>query len=290
LMRFNPLFTVGTLLLEILIMLLINITIFMSEDIAALKSFLPAANILVILIGALSVISIKQIEETSKTEAERSLLKEHLAQVEALVKTLQGERHEHTRHIQTIQAMLYLGETNAAKEYVEGVTENYWHIHDLPYVGNPALSALLHAKTLVCETKGITFDFAIKCNVNELRIQPWDLSSILGNLLDNAIEATLDDPGNRTVGLEIKEEQEDYKIYVFNTGAGFPNKEKVFEPGFTTKGSEARGYGLFLVRKLVIKYGGSIQIQSEPRTAVIVTFPKKGAAQNGKTPVRKVSC
>ena len=80
----------------------------------------------------------------------------------------------------------------------------------------------------------------------------------MGNLLDNAFEAVLlNDWKHRSVGLEIKEEQGIYIIYVCNNGPTIPKEEeeRVFKAGYTTKGSQGRGYGLFLVRNIIESYG-----------------------------------
>lgn len=87
----------------------------------------------------------------------------------------------------------------------------------------------------------------------DIRIPVWDLCSMLGNLLDNAIEAAVADPEPR-VGVEFKHENGFYVIYIINNGSPISDPSKVLEAGSTTKGSDSRGYGLYIVNKLVNKY------------------------------------
>ncbi|MHB8987050.1 MAG: sensor histidine kinase, partial [Eubacteriales bacterium] len=105
----------------------------------------------------------------------------------------------------------------------------------------------------VAEVKGIDFAFSVKCDITNVNIPPWDLCSILGNLLDNAFEAAVQDYVDRRVAVEIKRENGNYVLYVYNTGPKISenSKQRLFTAGYTTKESEACGYGLYLVKKLV---------------------------------------
>lgn len=69
---------------------------------------------------------------------------------------------------------------------------------------------------------------------------------------------------------------------VSNNGVKVPKDEmdKLFQPGYTTKNSVGRGYGLFLMKNLVEKYGGDISVYSEKRTVFKITFPKEDGDKN----------
>ncbi|EOD00707.1 signal transduction histidine kinase regulating citrate/malate metabolism [Caldisalinibacter kiritimatiensis] len=172
------------------------------------------------------LLSIKKVGEEIKKKVEINLLKSHFSQVEELIKILQTRSHEYIRHIQTLQAMLYLDEVASAKEYIEGISGKYQHINHIVYTGNPALTALLNSKMKIAEDKNIGFDFAIKCDITNLQVKSWDLCSILGNLIDNAFEAVLQINDNRKVGVEIKHENKQHVIYVYNNGPKIPKKIK----------------------------------------------------------------
>lgn len=284
LLKSDRLLIISTILLETLFIVLIIQQIYLSKDINDLKAFLPLVNLVVLVFSGLVVFSLKGLEENTRKELELNLLKTHLLQVRDLLNTLQTQKHEHSRHIQTIQAMLYLEEVDKAKEYIDGIAEHYWHSEEMVYVGHPALTALLNSKRKVAEAKKINFAFSVKCDIANIHVQPWDLCSILGNLLDNALEAATQDQIHRRVSMEIKYEDANYVIYVYNTGPRIPEqaRKRLFTAGYTTKESEARGYGLYLVKKVVDRYGGKIDVISGERTTFIIYLPDRGRGKDDK--------
>jgi len=289
-LKLNPLIAVGTILLQSLFIALFNINLSISPDITALKKFLPFANMLVIILSTLAILAVRQIVIYTRKEMGINLLNEHLKQVEELVNSLHSQRHEHNRHLQTIQAMLYLDEINEAKGYLEGLADANNAMQELSNAGHPALTALLAAKLKVAETKNIEFDFAVKCCVTNYEIAPWDLCSLIGNLLDNALEAAVLKRHHRRVSLEIKAEDEQLVIYVYNNGPGIKKNQldKLFIPGYSTKDSSARGFGLYIVKQLVDKYEGTIEVITEPRTTFIIYLPvNTGGNHNAKKPVNQ---
>lgn len=271
-----------TIFLQAILFVIVNHYIFILDDFSSLKTLLPFINMLMVILFIFLFKSIKKLESLSKKRLEANLLKEHLKQIETMLKTMQEQQHDHNKHLQTLQAMVHLNEIDDAKEYIDGIAEKYRSADIVKITGNPALTALLNSKNKVAEIKQIKFDFCIKCNINEIILPPWDLCSIIGNLLDNAFEAVLEKENHRkenkrNVGLEIKFENNNYVIYVINNGPKIPKsiQKSIFQPGNTTKGSEGRGYGLFIVKKLVDEYNGEIQVLSEEKTVFIVSLPKE---------------
>ncbi len=264
LLKNNRLLIISAMLTETIFIILINQQIYLSQEINDLKAFLLYANLIVLILSGIIFFSIKRLEEDAKKITESNVLKAHLIQVEDLLKVMQVQKHEHSRHIQTIQAMLYLDEVDKVVEYVEGIANSYRHSEKIVCAGHPALTALLNSKQKVAEAKKIDFAFAIKCDITKLDVRPWDLCSILGNLLDNAFEAAILDPADRRVAVEIKYEDTNYILYVYNTGPKISAevRRRLFTAGYTTKESEARGYGLYLVKKLVDKYEGRIKVKA----------------------------
>lgn len=275
---------VNTILAQILLIVIVNQQMMVMDDMNILKQYLPFMNLMVMILGIFSIFSITQIKENVSTAVEVSLIKNHLDQIEKLTEVMHKSRHEHVRHIQTIQSMLNLGKSDKAIEYIEGIAGKYWPCDEMVYVDHPALSALLNSKKAAAELKGVEFAFCSKCNLKNIPVKPWDLCSMTGNLLDNAFEAVVCSQGPKRVGLEIKHDKNSYIIYVYNSGPRIPDrlKEKIFHPGFTTKRSGARGYGLYLVKKLVEEYGGNIEAISRDKTTFIIYLPDGGGMENDK--------
>lgn len=280
----RSLFVINTILVQTLLIVIVNQQIRVVGDMNILKQYLPFIDLLVVVLGIFSVLSISEIKKNAFKAAEVNLMKNHLGQVEKLVELLQESRHEYARHIQAIQSMLNLGKVDKAVEYIEGITERYWPYDEMVYVGHPALTALLNSKKKAAELKGIEFAFCSKCDLKNIPVKPWDLCSMAGNLLDNALEAVLHNKSIKRVGFEIKYEDGNYVIYVHNNGPRIPDrlKEEIFKPGFTTKGSCARGYGLYLVKNLVEEYGGNIEVISGDKTTFIIYLPDRSEIKNDK--------
>jgi len=270
-------FIVLTVLLQTFLLVVINHYIYILDNPENLKILLPFINLIMVSLVIFLLVLIKRLETNAKKKLEINLLRDHLKQIEHLLSSMQSQKHDHTKHIQTLQAMIHLGEIEAAPKYIDGIAENYWYMQDIINVGHPALTALLNSKRKVAEIKKIEFDFSVKCDISQIHITSWDLCSIIGNLVDNAFEAVTENKNHKQVGLELKLEDNNYVIYVYNNGPKLSSKEKlkIFEPGFTTKESIGRGYGLYLVKKLVENYHGNIQVFSNDKTTFIVSIPLK---------------
>ncbi len=279
-------------LLQTFIVTILNHYVYVERNFFALEELLPYVDVIVVVLTILIILSIRKHEEDTKKYTEISLLKEHLKNVEELLTLLKSQKHEHTRHIQTLQSMLYLNEVSAAKHYLEELTEEYWYLQEIIQVGHPALTVLLNTKQKVAESKGIDFAFSVKCDLSTIHVNSWELSSILGNLVDNALEAVLQLKGMKRVAVEVKKENGFFNFYVINSGAMLSKKDvaKIFEAGYTTKQSEARGYGLHLVKKLVSKYDGQVRVILKEKTTFIVSIPVRGEGNVQKALVSSSTC
>ena len=264
------------ILIQCFVMITLNHYLYIFKDSPALDKLLILISLIMVAFTVVMISSIRKRGRINQKLTEINLLKSHLEQMEALTNLLQSQKHEHTRHIQTVQAMLHLDEISKAKEYLDGITEEYWHMQDVVNVGHPALTALLNSKQKIAESKGIEFAFSVKCDLTSIKVESWDLCSILGNLIDNSIEAVILKEDKRRVAIEMKQEDNNFSFFIINTGPKLPlnKQQQIFEAGYTTKGSEARGYGLFLANKLVTKYKGKINIDSmEGKTTFLVQIP-----------------
>jgi len=264
----------STMLIFVILLQVFIITTFDSIIIASsnYEDIIPWINMGLVIIAALSILAIKQLEEKTKNTNRISLLKSHLQQVESLLNTLQSQKHECSRHIQALQSLVHLDRNDEAKEYIDGIAQDYWQVEEMLYTGHPVLTGLVNSKRSLAESQGVEFAVAVKCDLSNINIPPWDLCSIVGNLLDNAIEAAIQDKDKPRVALEFKSEDNEYLIYVHNNGKRISETDlkRIFTPGFTTKGSEARGYGLYLVKKLLDRYAGDIEILFKRQTTIVV--------------------
>mgnify|MGYP002344343102 FL=1 len=273
--KHNTLGAVAAILIQTLFLMLINTSVIAGVEFSALKKAIPYLNLGLVIMCIVTLFIIKNIENQAKYQTKALLLKNHLNQVESILKSTEIQRHEYARHMQTIQALIELNKIEAAKKYINGITSQYWSNNILFHTDQPAISALLNSKNSVARINNIDFAVAVKCDLSNVAIPVWDLCSILGNLLDNALEAAAKDPEPR-VGIEFKHENGSYAIYIINNGSRISESSRIFEAGYTTKGSEGRGYGLYIVKKLLNKYQGKIEIINKPKTTIILRIPGAG--------------
>jgi sensor histidine kinase regulating citrate/malate metabolism len=115
---------------------------------------------------------------------------------------------------------------------------------------------------------------------NDISLPSGDMVTIIGNLLDNAMDSiNMKDELPKELEIGIFTQPGAILISVDDTGLGISqeNQQHIFENGFSTKGQN-RGTGLFIVRGLIEKYGGVISVESEPGegTAFTVTLTDEG--------------
>lgn len=275
-MKNNEMVVIFTILAQALFILIITNIILTSSDIASLKKWLPLVNLLILAVVFLNLYSIKTLKETAEERIQARYLSEHLNQMELLLKNLNTERHEYARHLQAIQAMAYLGRLEELNAYINGIARYYRSNDCVIYTGHPSTSGLLNAKYVTAASKGINLAVAIKCDMKKIAIPPWDLCTVLGNLIDNAMEAAVKDPMPR-VGVEIKQELGQHIIYVVNNGEQIKSEDigRIFEAGYSTKSSLSKGYGLYLVKRIVDHYEGDITVLSGKKTAIEIKIPEK---------------
>jgi two-component system CitB family sensor kinase len=112
-----------------------------------------------------------------------------------------------------------------------------------------------------------------------------NLLSILGNLIDNALDAVADQPPPRTVTVDLDDDH-DLLIVVADNGPGIPrySLDDIFVDGYSTKsprGQSRRGLGLALVQRLVHRVGGTVTVVSNEGARFEVRLPARGYASDG---------
>lgn len=263
------------ILAQILLAVLMSDIVRASNDIEIIKAWLPVWEVLILALALLSIFSIKNVYSNAREQMKMAYLKEHLQQMENLMTVLQTEKHEFTRHLQALQSLIYLERNQEARQYLDGIAERYWNIDDSVFIAQPELNSLVNSKLGLAKSQGIEFTVASICDFSRLKVEPWDLCSIIGNLLDNAIEAALLDKEHPRVEVEFEFQNGNYDFCIRNNGATISkeDQERIFQAGFSKSHLEGRGYGLYIVQKLVERYQGGIEVFSDKRTTVLITIP-----------------
>lgn len=279
LMKFNTWWAIAATLIQTLFMILINITIIAGDNFSILQKFIPYLNFGLIVICIYNLFTIKNIETQTKYQTQIQLMKNHLRDMEGTLKSREIQRHDYINHLQIIQGLIELNKSEKAMEYIKGITNQCWSDKTIYNIDHPAISALINSKSSVAQVNNIDFSVSVKCGLADINIPAWDLCSMLGNLINNAFEAAAIDPEPRA-GIEFRYEDGFYTINVTNNGSRIADPSRILDAGFTTKGSEGRGYGLYIVHKLVNKYHGKIEIISTPQTTIMLKLPQGSSIIN----------
>lgn len=214
-----------------------------------------------------------------REDAQRDMLEEAYVQLEELNQTLREQRHDFKNHLQVVYSLTEMGAYSDVQEYVERIYEDVQSVSRQLRTAVPAVNALLAAKEADCREQGVAFEAAIQSAWEDMPVSGWELCRIIGNLVDNAIDALREKPTKvGRIQVCISENIPCFLLSVENNGPAIPPEaqERIFEPGFTTK-SEGHGSGLSIVRALVEDYGGQIRLESDPeRTRFSLSFPRAG--------------
>lgn len=199
-----------------------------------------------------------------RTELQAAL--RELSTVKALADSLRAQTHETANRLQALVGMVELGRYAEAVALATKETSRTQHLHDqlLDRVGEPALIALLLGKSMLAEERGVKLVVAEDSALTEQpKADVEDLLTVVGNLVDNAVDAAAS-AGPGWVELSLREaESGGLCIRVRDSGPGLPagHRDDIFTLGWSTKnatGPAGRGMGLFLVRQVVRRCGGTI--------------------------------
>lgn len=177
-----------------------------------------------------------------------------------LTEALRAQAHEFANLMHVVSGLIELDRSPDAVEFIErsGYGGPLGAGALVPHVSDPGVSALLMAKTATSHERGV--DLIIDPGSTLVQDDSGDVVTVLGNLIDNAVDAT----GTRgTVRVALHDDRNAVRITVEDDGPGIPapDRERVFESGWSTKPDDrARGIGLALVGRLVARRGGSVEV------------------------------
>ncbi len=218
-----------------------------------------------------------------------NLLTAELTQIKQYTENLRVMRHEHANKLSTISGLIEIGETQSALDLINSENSRKQQLIDFisSRIKLKQVAGILLGKYARSRELGIDLQFDPTCQLYNLsgQIEPNELSAIIGNLLDNAFEATLKNSNsNRVVTLLITDAGNDLVVEVSDNGCGISNDiaGTIFSRGVTSKNdSDGHGIGLYLINRYVTNAGGVILIDdAEPKGTIFSIFiPNKGKAE-----------
>ena len=196
------------------------------------------------------------------TKYQNDLINKQYAEVENMYRTMRGWRHDYHNHIQTMKAYLQMNKIEELEQYLNNLDKDLTTVDTVIKTGNVMVDAILNSKISLAKSKDINVN-AKAIVPKELKILEIDLCVIIGNLLDNAIEACmkLDNPSDRFIRVYVDIFKEQLYISVQNSNGG--KIKKIVKTYHTTKESNSHGFGLIRVDNIVNKYNGYINRQNE---------------------------
>jgi len=220
---------------------------------------------------------------TLRDRTELSGLLRELDSVKGLTDALRAQQHEFSNRLHTVAGLLELGEAEEALSYLTDLSacEEEFAESVRSRVAPSVLVGLILAKAAVAGERGVELELTEDTWLGDTPDKVQALTTILGNLIDNAFDA-VSGPGGRVL-VAIVEDDDGITVRVADNGPGIPvgAGESVFADGFTTKpatGPMRRGLGLALVHRLVQRLGGSITATEGPGAVFTVRLPRSAGS------------
>lgn len=255
--------------IQIVTVIAMCVMIFFERDLhisPLLLRLLLLVSMVVVSYGA--VMDIREARSAMRTNRQANMLREAYTQLETLNHTLRAQRHDFMNHLQVVYGLIEMEEHQEAADYIEKVYDDIQAVNHILRTKNPAVNALLQVKLAECERRGIAVRLEIRSPWEELVMPGWEMCRVLGNLIDNAMDA-LGETQNPWLRVSISEDVRKYGFSIENNGPEISDEtlERLFAPGFTTK-TTGQGMGLFIVDTLIRRYGGQIEVDSSPEVTV----------------------
>ena len=217
---------------------------------------------------------------TFRDRDEINSLSAQLSQVKRYVDNLRIMRHEQLNRMTTLSGLLHMGHYDEAIRYIQAQSEHAQELLDFisSRFSSPTLCGLLLGKAARAREKGVALSFDPACQLDRPlpSLIESELISIIGNLLDNAIEATQRaELPHEPVEVLIQLNARELMIEVDDRGIGIDPaiRDHIFERGITTKTRGDHGIGLYLIEHYVTQAGGTIEVaDNSPRGAIFTLF------------------
>jgi two-component system CitB family sensor kinase len=223
---------------------------------------------------------------TFQDRTESESLKRALDEVTGLADTLRAQSHEFANRLHTLVGLVELGHYAEAVEFVTGLSAARGELTDqlVEAIGEPKLAALILAKVSLAGERDVELRLLPDSRVGQRITAITQVLTVVGNLIDNAIDAAALAPApvpgksGGEVELTLAAAETDLLVRVRDTGPGVPHdmRDQIFTDGVTTKSSVTgaqRGLGLALVRQIVEGMGGMVSVGQDGGAVFTAVLP-----------------
>jgi two-component system CitB family sensor kinase len=234
---------------------------------------------------------------TLRDRTELSSLEQELGTTRTATDTLRAQAHEFANQLHVISGLIQIGEYDSVVQFVNGATVDRTRLNDevTTRIHDPALAALLIAKSSLATERGVALQLDPESALDTVSEElSRDLTTVVGNLVDNAFDAVTGLP-DAAVRVLVEEERDpatgadQVTVTVRDTGPGIPDDavEEIFRQGFTTKEAgpaDGRGFGLALSRVVCRRSGGDLTVANSNGAVFTARFTKEAnQSKRGRT-------
>lgn len=192
---------------------------------------------------------------------QRELIETHYREVENMYRQIRGWRHDYRNHIQLMKVLAANGDMDGLKAYLEELDVDLNTVDTVVKTGNSMADAILNSKISLAKAKKIPVHVDAHIPV-KLKMSELDLCCILGNLFDNAIEASLSLPEQARM-IRVYMDMKGTQLYIsftnFTAAKKLPKVGRLYK---TTKG-DGHGFGLVRIDSIVGRLDGYLSRNSE---------------------------
>ena len=192
---------------------------------------------------------------------QRELIETHYQEVDNMYRQIRGWRHDYRNHIQMMKVLAANGDMDGIKSYLDMLDTDLNTVDTVVKTGNAMADAILNSKTSLARSKNIAVHVDAHIPV-KLKMSELDLCCIIGNLFDNAIEASLELPEDRRM-IRVYMDMKNTQLYISFTN--FTATKKMVKIGKIFRSTKGDGHGFGLVRmdNIIERLDGYLSRNSE---------------------------
>ncbi|WP_261836456.1 ATP-binding protein [Vibrio ishigakensis] len=213
-------------------------------------------------------------------------LTKQLSQTKQYAELLRSQTHEYRNKLNTISGLLHLERIDKVQELIGQESDHYQQLISQLHqnIQEPLVAGLLLGKIERARELGLELKIEEGSQLSPLpnHIQAEDIVTVLGNLIDNAFDASSSlESKPLPIKVSVSDLGNDLILEVTDSGRGLPNQidvEQLFTLGVSSKTEKGHGIGLHLVKEIVERYQGSIEAENGPQYGAqfAVFIPKEG--------------
>ena len=192
---------------------------------------------------------------------QRELIETHYQEVENMYRQIRGWRHDYRNHIQTMKVLAANGDLEALKNYLSELETDLNTVDTVVKTGNAMADAILNSKISLAQSRRI----AVHCDAHipvQLKMSELDLCCIIGNLFDNAIEASLQLPEEQRL-IRVYMDMKGTQLYISFTNFTASKKLPKLGKRFATTKGDGHGFGLIRIDSIIERLDGYLSRNSE---------------------------